>query len=305
MPTINVSSTSGVVRNTGTVYNTVRTALTGNLVTISGTNKTIGQQLVGSTYYIYRAYMAFDTSAITSNPSSAQLYIYITLSDGFDYIIEDANAPDLVTNLATTDYDAFIGSGFGYVFTPVDGWNVIDLDIDAFTLMNANNIFKISIRSLNEYTNSAPTFTEVDGLDFSTNVAHIDYVSGYANKILSMVTSTVNKVNSVLNSTILKIDGTPAGYAYLRTPTADGTNSSATVACSYFTPDGSWVAIYTSAPWAIGLVAYTDAALTTVFNGSGYYWGIDGLAIDWGVNVSGPFSISTIGVIGSGPACSW
>jgi hypothetical protein len=302
MPTINVSSTSGVVRNTGTVYNTVRTAISGNLTYVGG-NRLIGQQLISTTYYIYRVYMAFDTSAITSVPVSATLNIYITISDGFDYIIEDATAPDLTTNISTSDYDAFSGAGFGIAFTPVNGWNTITFDIDPLTLMNTNNIFKISIRSLNEYTNTAPTSTETDTLDFATNVPYISYVSGYANKILSMVTATVNKINSVVNSTILKIDGTPAGYGYLRTPTADGTNSDLTVACGYFIVDGTWVAIYTPVPWANGVVAYSDAALTTPFNGSNFYWGINGLAIEW--NSGTTYQISAIGVIGSGPGCLW
>jgi len=160
MPTINVSSTSGVVRNTGTTYSTVRTATTGDSVLVGGTSRAIGQYYNDptSTYFIYRAYLAFDTSGITATPQSATLNIYIPLTSGFDFIVQDASAPDLTTNLASTDYDAFGGAGFGITFTPVEGWNAITLNASALGNMDTNSIFKLSIRGINDYSNSAPSF---------------------------------------------------------------------------------------------------------------------------------------------------
>jgi hypothetical protein len=99
-PTLTVYSTSsdGYIYNSGTNYNTVRTASSGT-INSSGTFITIGQKKVQTipspTYYIYRGFVFFNTSSLPSNAylDSATLSLY----EKDDY--------------STTDFDITIQNG--------------------------------------------------------------------------------------------------------------------------------------------------------------------------------------------------
>lgn len=207
MPTINIAATSGQVHNSGANYTTVRTALTGNTVAVNPATTTIGQSQIGSTYHIYRGFLAFNTTAITATPASATLNIFLTLVDTAQYILLTASAPTLATNIALADYDAYTnGSSYGS-FTAVAGWNTITLNLAARNTMNTNTTFNIAILGVNDSNNIAPTaVSQTDTMGFATNVPYLSYVAGgYGQKPLGL--TTANSVDGVLMSAISKING--------------------------------------------------------------------------------------------------
>lgn len=205
MPTINIATTSGTVSNQGSVYSTVHGATTGSAISVNPTTALIGQVQTGGTYHIYRAFLAFNTSAITTNPASATLNIFITTIDTASYLVQIGTAPSLVTNIATTDFAAYT-TNYSGIFTVTAGWNTITLNSTALVNLNALTTFDVAIIGLNDINSIAPTgISETDTLGFSTNIPYISYVlGGYTHKIESIV--TMGKVNGVLRSAITKLD---------------------------------------------------------------------------------------------------
>ena len=113
MPTIPVSSTSGVIRSfvNGTTSANFTTARDGNslFVDLSDNDDLILCGRFGSRIFFFRGYYAFDTSSITSTVSSATLDINVnTYDDGSGSsvvgIIVKGTEPGSGGNLTTSDW---------------------------------------------------------------------------------------------------------------------------------------------------------------------------------------------------------
>jgi len=208
MPTINIATTSGGVSNQGTVYSTVHNATTGSAAGAYPSTGTIGQSQIGSTYRVFRGFLAFDTSTIIGVPASATINLTITLVDTAKYICVAALKPSLTTNIATTDFAAYtVGSAYTSTFTAAAGLNTITLNSIALSNMDTLTTFRVAILGLNDVNSIAPTgISETDTLGYSTGIPYISYVvGGYTKRIYSL--TTMNKVDNVLKSAISKIDG--------------------------------------------------------------------------------------------------
>ena len=213
MPIINIATTSGVVRNASSDYNTTITATSGDTVYVYPSSARIGQREHLGSYEIRRGFMAFDVTGITVAPtSSVTVNLYVTMGSGASYYIQDSTAPDLTTNIAVGDFDAYgpNGSYTSLITITGDGWISIPLDSFAIADINSNSIFKLLLLGDGDYTDTAPgsETEELDIFDFSANVPYISYVESviYPNWIRGRHPWTVSEMNGVLATSISKIN---------------------------------------------------------------------------------------------------
>jgi hypothetical protein len=177
-----------------------------------------------TTYYIYRAFLAFNTSDIGVAPSAATLKVYGYSNNSGDIIaIEGTWDGD---SLATSNFNDFTGNTLDWDSTTVtrysseisswstSGYNDISLNSDALTAMANNDILSIVlVNHTYDYSNTDPDlggrsgcqsekngfyFTDYTGTDRDP---YIDYTSGgYGNDPLGHdmddIDSNVTGVNS-------------------------------------------------------------------------------------------------------------
>jgi hypothetical protein len=120
--------------------------------------------------------------------------------------VEDSFAPDLTTNIATTDFDAFGPYG---TYTPLititgNGWISATLDSTALISMSTSSIFKVMIVGGGDYTGTPPASEteEFDTFDFSGNVPYIEY---FERKILNIDNKQTNLISKIFNINISSI----------------------------------------------------------------------------------------------------
>jgi len=161
----------GVVGNSNATWSTCRGAATGDYADYTTTENTVVKtRYNGSTYWIYRGFFPFDTSALGSGAtvSAATLSIYGTAtSDGLG-ITPDANiysfAPAATNALANGDYDAFgttdLSTTIAYGGWTVSGYNDFVLNASGLAEINASGITKLGMRNRNyDVLNVTPTWT--------------------------------------------------------------------------------------------------------------------------------------------------
>jgi hypothetical protein len=182
-PTLTVYSISsdGYIFNSGTNYNTVRNATSGT-VNSSGTYITIGQKkqpgIPTSTYFIYRGFVFFNTSALPLNAylDNATLSIYkkddYSTTD-FDITIQNGQPTYPHNPMQSGDYNKNYYSGNGGTLNTsrfTSGYNAIPLN--NVNWINRNGITKLCLRSSRDINGIAPTGNE--------------YVNVYSNEFLGM-----------------------------------------------------------------------------------------------------------------------
>jgi len=169
-PTLTVYSISsdGYIYNSGTNYNTVQTASSGT-VSSSGTYITIGQNKVANfppTYYIYRGFAFFNTSALPSNAylDNATLSLYkkddYSTMD-FDITIQNGQPTYPHNPMQTGDYYRGYYSGNGGSLNTsrfTSGYNAIPLN--NLSWINTTGITKLCLRSSRDISGNAPTGNE-------------------------------------------------------------------------------------------------------------------------------------------------
>ncbi|DAC73366.1 MAG TPA: hypothetical protein DSN98_00330 [Thermoplasmata archaeon] len=179
-PTLTVYSTSsdGYISNSGTNYNTVRTASSGT-VNSSGTYITIGQKKgpgQPATYYIYRGFVFFNTSALPSNAylDTATLALYkkddYSTTD-FGITIQNGQPTYPHNPLQTTDYNKNYYSGNGEALNTsmfTSGYNAIKMN--NLSWINTTGTTKLCLRSSRDISGTTPTGNE--------------YVNVYSNEFL-------------------------------------------------------------------------------------------------------------------------
>jgi hypothetical protein len=171
------------------------------------------------TWYCNRYFMAFDTSAITSVPGSATLYIWGYLTSSSDFIAVKATAPTTSTNIATTNYSSIDGyvAGVGMngyvtdyssvVNPPLSNtsYNAIPLNAAALSDMNSLSTFKIALVNYTyDYLYSAPSAEFRQGIN-ATNQPYIEY-TGFNGKVYSISLASIGNVDGVSFSSINKIN---------------------------------------------------------------------------------------------------
>jgi len=181
-PTLTVYSISsdGYIYNSGSNYNTVQTASSGT-VSSSGTYITIGQNKVANfppTFYIYRGFVFFNTSALPSNAylDNATLSIYkkddYSTTD-FDITIQNGQPTYPHNPMQTGDYFRNYYSGNGGTLGTsrfTSGYNAITMS--DLNWINKTGITKLCLRSSRDISGTTPTGNE--------------YVNVYSNEFLGM-----------------------------------------------------------------------------------------------------------------------
>jgi hypothetical protein len=177
-PTLTVYSTSsdGFIYNSGTNYNTVRTASSGT-VSSSGAYITIGQRkqpgLPISTYYINRGFVFFNTSALPSNAfldnATLSLYKkddYSTID--FDITIQNGQPTYPHNPMQSSDYNKNDYSGNGGTLNTssfTSGYNAILMN--NLSWINKTGTTKLCLRSSRDISGTTPTGNEYVNVDSS------------------------------------------------------------------------------------------------------------------------------------------
>jgi hypothetical protein len=176
-------SNDGFIYNSGSNYNTVRTALTGT-VNSSGIYLTIGQKKVGSTYYIYRGFVFFNTSVLPSNAylDTATLSLYkkddYSTTD-FDIMIQNGQPTYPHKPMQSSDYNMNDYSGNGGTLSTsrfTNGYNAITLT--NLNWINKTGMTKLCLRSIRDINGNTPTGDEY------VNVYANEKGSGYQPKLV-------------------------------------------------------------------------------------------------------------------------
>ena len=188
----------------------------------------------GSSFTIYRSFMAFDTSSITGTVASATLSIrgYSTNSASVIAVKSNAYGGDGGTSLANGDFDAIAGWSAGsslagsatvygsQILTSswsTTGYNNFTATSDLLTDMKNQNVVIICFMDYtNDYLNSALTsnttlrcggyYAEYSG---TTRDPKIDYTlaTGYANDVNGVASANIGKINGVATANIEKVNG--------------------------------------------------------------------------------------------------
>jgi PKD repeat protein len=184
-PTLTVYSISsdGFIYSSGSNYNTVRTASTGT-VNSSGTYLTIGQKKSGSTYYIYRGFVFFNTSTLPSNAYLDNATLSLYKKDDYsttDFVITIQNGQPTYPHkpMLSVDYNKNFYSGNGGTLPTqsfTNGYNAIILS--NLSWINKTGITKLCLRSDRDINGIAPTGNEY------VNVYANEKGSGYQPKLV-------------------------------------------------------------------------------------------------------------------------
>jgi hypothetical protein len=189
----------------------------------------------GTGYSVYRSFMVFDTSGITSTVASAELSIRgYSQNDGSVIAVKStAYGGDGGTALAGGDFDAISGWSAGsslagsatvygaQILTSswsTSGWNDFTATSDLLTDMKNNDVVIICFMDYtNDYLNSALTsnvtlncggyYAEYGGTSLDP---HIDYTlaaTGYANSVNGVASANIGKINGVATANIGKVNG--------------------------------------------------------------------------------------------------
>jgi len=177
-PTLTVysSSSDGHITNNSKQYATVRNATSGG-VSSSGSSFCIGQQyspFLANPYVIWRGFVFFNTSAITSNCviTNATLSLYKNSdfsSTDFNIVVQNGQPTYPHNPMQSGDYNRNHYSGNGGSLNTVnfhDGYNNISLT--NYSWINKNGMTKLCLRSSRDINGNTPTGNE--------------YVSVYANE---------------------------------------------------------------------------------------------------------------------------
>tara|TARA_B100001778_G_C18555269_1_gene615031 strand:+ start:421 stop:1143 length:723 start_codon:yes stop_codon:yes gene_type:complete len=239
MPTITASTNGGyIIANNHSSHANARNADTGNTVITqaSRAQNTFTYQRAagrsGTAYAIYRSFLQFDTSGITSTVSSATLKIQGYVNGNADIIIVKSSAFGSGyegSTLSTADYDAITGftddqdmngnvTDYSSEITTwsTSGYNDITLNSTALTDMQNDNAFKIAIINHDhDYKNVDPGInaTNAGGMYFEAYTGTetdpiIEYtLAGYGNDVIGVASSNIAKVIGIATGDIEKIIG--------------------------------------------------------------------------------------------------
>tara|TARA_R110002020_G_scaffold281591_5_gene497340 strand:- start:118 stop:855 length:738 start_codon:yes stop_codon:yes gene_type:complete len=244
MPVIHANSSGIVINANQSSHANARDASSGaNGENTTSTAFTVNSYVVGPArggglaYRVDRIFMYFDTSGITSAPTSATLSINRTTAapvGKFRIIKSTAFGGDGGTNLAAGDFDALVGFSAG---NTMDG-NVTEyagsVDASAWGTSNAYNDTDITLNSTalsdmasNDFfilavINQDFDYKNIDGgVGFHGKLPHyqvassgtgkdpkIDYVTaGYGNDVIGLASANIGEINAVATGDIAELNG--------------------------------------------------------------------------------------------------
>ena len=211
MPTINAGRV-GFIRGTpGTNYSTAKTA-NGSTATDSPTSNINNAIMAffsagrgGGTFLFQRTYIYFDTSGITTLPSSATLKITGVTSNSSGCIVADggnAFGGDGNTALATTDFNEVDIGGSPTAYSGQISWNTslnsISLNSTALAnIRSQDNTNFCVLNNNNDFGSTTTTSTVQAGIAFGTTI-QLEYVLP--------ATSDITSINTIARADISKFN---------------------------------------------------------------------------------------------------
>jgi len=222
MPTINAGRVGRIRGTPGTNYNNAKTS-NGSIATDSPTSNDASAIMAffssgrgGGTFLFHRTYIYFDTSGITTIPSSATLKITGHSQNSSGCIVADggnAFGGDGNTALATTDFNAVDIGGSPTAYSGQTSWstglNSISLNATALSaLKNQNNTNFCVLNNNNDFGSTTTTSTVQSGIAFGTTI-QLEYVLPATSNITSINTiarADVSKFNTIVLASIDSIN---------------------------------------------------------------------------------------------------
>lgn len=165
--TVYSSTSDGYISNSGTVFSTVRGAVTGvgSSDTVSYYSVASSCYLNASTYWIIRSFFYFSISSGTYQ--SVAFYIKAYSYYESDICAQKGTQADTIT---TSDYDSFSGLSYGSKGSLVNGYNYIDFDSTGINDINTSSgsVAKVCCREYShDYSNSQPAGNFRNGCFFA------------------------------------------------------------------------------------------------------------------------------------------
>jgi hypothetical protein len=238
MPSIIANSNDNTAYAIAGTWAGVRDATGGNVSSFwasTGTLSLVNRVMYHSgrgNYFLHRWFMWFDTSGITSTPSSANISLTVTGAGSGDSIIIKSTAfgGDGLSALATGDYDAFPGFSTGASMSGnvTDYSNnvtnnaanplVYTLNSDALSDMTSNNYLIVCVVNYSfDYLNVSSGLPSTNSHDLGIRTADYSTASerptlnyttaGYSNDIIGVASANVGRVKGITSAAISKIIG--------------------------------------------------------------------------------------------------
>ena len=223
MPTINAGRV-GYIRGTGSSNYTTAKTSNGSVAYDSQTGNISNAIMAffssgrgGGTYLFHRTYIYFDTSGITTIPSSATLKITGVTNSSANVVVADGNnafGGDGNTALATTDFNEVDIGGSPVLFSSQTAWstslNSITLNSTALSLLKSqsNTIFCV-LSSTYDYNSNVPSSTFQSGIAFGTTI-QLEYAVASTSDIDSLngvARASISSFNAVALASIEQING--------------------------------------------------------------------------------------------------
>ncbi len=208
------------------VWNAVHDSTGGKSHTFTDTNNGTAVRSrtfnAGSATGIFRTFMEFDTTTLTTLPTSATLNIkgYGTSTTNTDIIVIEGTQ----TTYDGNTFDDFTGFQAGWNNTHVtaysaehttwndSAYNAIQLNAAALTEMTDEDVIRVCIMTYDyDYLDSQPA----DGTDISIGMVfkgagelpYIETIGGYGNNIMGVSSGNISKVNGIAIGNISKVNG--------------------------------------------------------------------------------------------------
>ena len=244
MPTIYAATTDGGVRSygpTATSWDSVHDndgSSHAFAIPTTANHYQYGAAVVynGTNFQIYRAFFAFDTSGISSAPSSATFKFKTDTNSNGDVILVKATKPDTSTNIAAADFDGLANSlgGWpsGFNNTHLTAYSsritgagssgatlhTITLNAAALSDMASLSAFAICLMNYDhDYLDSAPGSAiggaaQTFGMYYSdstgtSNDPYIEYTAGYSHDVSGVESGNISKIIGVSAASIASRSG--------------------------------------------------------------------------------------------------
>ena len=257
-----------------------------------------------------RYFAAFSTVSVLTQAISIQLYVHI-INGGNELRIVKASAPSTAAGVTGGNYKAIPGltngTGMGGLVTdyagpfpsPPVGWNAYQLNANAVNDFNSQPELRLAIvDSAYDYDYFEMPFGSVQstGISAGTSGPYLLVQTALEQWVLSINPTVTAKVNPVPEANI-KLVNRVGAIQIFRWDTG-GVGGPSNPGCGPFGSAPPYIPIYTqfgmSAP--NGAIVYSDAALTTPFNGGALYWSVDPIQNNPGYSGQ-QWQISALGVI--------
>lgn len=273
-PTFTTSASDGFLYISEGVYNTAWTAAGADTVYYSSNSFIVGQLKSGSTYYLDRAAVFFDTSSLPDaavlTAGTLSLYGRVDDSDtNFDITVTNGQPTYPRNPMVVGDYNKTHYAGSGGTLTTVGfsitGYNNLALDATGLSWISLTGTSKLVLRSSRDIAGTAPTgeenvtvwsYEKGTGYQPTLTLTYATTAPSITANAASSIASTTARLNSIVNDDGGEACDVRFGY---------GTTSLLAANFALYDTITGWVSGYT-----IGQQPFVD--VTTLIPATTYYY---------------------------------